>query len=322
MLQQTSSSTRKVPMNVQFFIGGCSGGKNPPTVAVERPFGCPIEAHVRPVARKEFGTFTTSFGLIVDDTGLVIDNGTGIANVNQFFVGMKLGEMHVLQTHMHADHRSMMYANNALYKKGLVKGIYAPNLGGKSFQTFWNEDFDPDNWPVSPMIFGINHNLASFELGDTLPILGGIKTLRLNHPGGNRQSYTSGYSIPTAKGAIVIATDAELDTTAEQEAYAQFVSGARILYADVQYREREYAGASGICSGPPMSRKGWGHSTPEMLFKALSMCEKVPQQVVVGHHDTERTDEDLHAFELELWSLLSPLGTNVRLAREGDCFTL
>src|SRR3989344_3840363 len=305
-----------------FFVGGCSGSGSPASVRIERMSLLDSKLPVVPCRRTTFGTLTSAFGLIVGDVGIFVDNGTGIANINEFMKGAKLSRVYGLQTHTHHDHRSGVHGNMLLFKKGLVKEIFAPKLPGISFSELVERDFSPETWPVSPKDFGIELKITEFNLGEKLSVLGSMETLKLNHPGGNCPGSSAGYKINTPEGAIVIATDNELSSEKDREAYARFVSGAKILYADLQYRNREYRGERGICGGPPMSRKNWGHSTPEMLRAALEKCNRIPELVVLGHHDPWRTDEDLLKFEAEVHTLLSPLGCNVRFAREGDHFTL
>src|SRR6185295_20278347 len=94
--------------------------------------------------------------------------------------------------------------------------------------------------------------------------------------------------------------------------------GARLVYVDVQYRDAEYLGEAAIPGDlKPLSRQGWGHSTPFQLHAMLSRCKTPPKQVLIGHHDPVRDDTDLAKFEGEVHELLANILTKVEFAR--DC---
>ncbi len=296
------------------FIGGCSGTANPYTSKVTSPSLVTNKPLAEPISRDKFGIHTTAFGIVIGKTGIFIDNGTGVGAVAQFILSQGATTVYGLQTHIHADHCIGIYNNSLLFKKDLVKQIVTPKLSEYSFQDEYDHDFDTALWPISPEKVGVTHTISEFEPGVTLSILDGIETLSLNHPGG-----AVAYRIHLPEGDVVIATDHEL-VGDHVKKYAEFVSGARFLYADVQYRDSEYAGEKGICGGPAFPRKTWGHSTPTMLGEALSHCEKVPTMVIVGHHDPSRSDSDLESFEEEIEHAFVGLKCTVRLARDNDTF--
>ncbi len=299
------------------FVGGCAGTNTPAAMGVT----CP-SVHSRlplrePRDRTEFGTFTSSFGIIHEDEGIFIDNGQGIIHVAEYFLSAGLSKVHGLQTHNHVDHRSGIQNNKLLFKKNYVSAIYAPEFPGcKTFQELYDLDFLVENWPVSPASFGIKHDIRGFEPGASIDVMLGVKTLSLVHNGG-----CVAYRIRLPDGDVVIATDAELSGDSKF-AYAEFVSGARLLYADMQYSDAEYLGEKGIGGGPAMKRENWGHSTPQMLGAALTMCQKVPSIILLGHHDPARDDAGLRAFEKDVQAYLSGIPAEVRFAREGDAFEL
>jgi len=274
--------------------------------------------------RNDFGDLTTSLGVVVENTGIFIDNGTGIQNVVQFFTDSKVTRVYGLQTHFHGDHRNGIQNNTMLFRKDYVKAIYAPRLnGGKTFKELVAEDFDPATWPLSPETFGVNLNIIQFEAGDTLDLDGiVVKTLLINHPGGFKPGKAVAYRICLPDGDIVVATDCELSDENDRKLYAEFISGAKLVYADVQYRDSEYAGVRSIGGGMKMERKGWGHSTPTMFAEMLKLVEKMPKKILVGHHDIARTDEDLYLFQGELIEALAVFDCDVNLAKECDCITV
>jgi len=266
----------------ELLVGGCSGSSAP--------------IHPRSI----FGHLTTSFGLLdrKNKRGIVIDNGTGVQVVAKEMLIAGIVETIIVQTHFHSDHLEGLQFNTLLFGR-TVEAIVVPRFKDtKRFEQIYAERFDQSAWPVSPETFGIQHSFISFQPSAhhnmKLDNQGWIDTLELNHPGGS-----IGYRFALPDGqVIVIATDNELNGTDEEYRmdYGNFVSGANILIADVQYTQDEYAGRVSL-GGEAMFRKGWGHSTPEMLADTLTrFCDIRPKEIYLTHHDPSRTDDDLYEF--------------------------
>lgn len=298
------------------FMGGVSGTGAPPSLKITNPFE-DLAPVVAPFNRGKFGTHTSAFGLAFGKMGWFIDNGSGIGHVASYLTALKVDAVYGFESHKHADHRIGIQSNMLLFRKDLVKGLFTPKLGKKSSAELMAVDFNTDRWPISPKKLGIEHIFKEFEPGETLDAFIQVKTMMLPHPGG-----AVAYSFGFPHGKIIIATDAELVAGELREVYAGFVSGARYLYVDMQYRDAEYEGKIGICGGPAMSRVGWGHSTPRLLKETLERCPVLPQTILIGHHEPSRTDEDLCQFEAETRDYLSSLGVEVAFAREGESFEL
>lgn len=266
-------------------VGGCSGSNTP--------------AFARPI----FGHLTTSYGLLDQENkcGIVIDNGTGVQLVAKAMLSTGVEKTTVIQTHFHSDHLEGLQLNALLFGKTVVE-IVVPELKAFAFQKpfadIWEERFHPTSWPVSPKTFGIEHSIRTFDghKPTAFKLAGGVSvdTLPLNHPGG-----CVGYRFTMPDGKVfVIATDNELsdnDGTLRRD-YGNFVEGANILIADLQYTQGEYEGKVAL-GGRAMSRKEWGHSTPEMLAETLSAyCKKWPLYIYATHHDPARDDEQIQGF--------------------------
>ncbi len=279
------------------YIAGCTGSNSPQTLRIKGSSEeGSTEIVVKPMARKVFGTHTTSLALVDGDIGYLIDNGSGVGQACEFLMAKKVSKVRILQTHYHLDHMSGMPQNSMLFTKGIVECIYGPRLGAMDFKKAMNVMFEPWMWPVSPAMFGVDHEIRSFAPGDSL-MIGGIRTLMLNHPGGS-----VAYRIPTQHGDVVIATDNELALGSDiRAAMPEFIAGSLLLYADVQYRDSEYAGHTGIgTNDTKMVRKNWGHSTPLMIRTMIDQMALPPDMILIGHHDPKRSDNDLLAFEAEV----------------------
>lgn len=274
----------------QIYIGGCSGSSSPE------------------FARPEFGTLTTAIGIAFGDTGVFIDNGTGVSKVATFLLQSKVKEVYGLQTHFHSDHRQGIHNNRLLFVPKLVKTIYAPRLTRRSFKRLVEDDFRTETWPIAPN--GLQ--VTEYRAGKNLSTPFTVKTIKQNHA----QSGSAAYRVTTPEGDVVIATDGE-HVGNHAKRLGKFISGCDVMYIDVQYRKGEYDGMLPICDGKPMSRVGWGHSTPEMLFSVLVSCPVPPKKIIVGHHDPSRTTGDLYVFEREIQNLLVGYRNEVFFAREG-----
>ena len=298
-------------------IGGCSGSSTAPSSQVTRHNIPKMDPVIRPFHRSDFGMNTTGFGIISEGVGLSIDNGTGAQPVAQYLLKRDgVGQIFGLQTHFHKDHKMGTHENALYWGKGLLEKSFAPLLGGRTWEEIFKTDFVFDSYPASPEMLGISHSFENFKCGEVLPILGGIKTLALNHPGG-----ACGYRIQTPEGDVAIVTDHDIGEDLEGK-YSTFVSGAKLLYADVQYRDAEYEGKIGIGREGPVNRSKYGHSSPNTFFAALQKCSELPKKVLIGHHDPKRPDEDLYRFEAEMQKQAGGLCISLEFAREGKVYEI
>lgn len=252
---------------------------------------------------------TTSFGVVRDDTGYIIDHGYGIQNVVPWLRTLAVERVAILQTHFHTDHVAALPLNSLLFQKAIqVSGIWSMHPGHMA--ETWCRSFDKLHWPVSPADLGIDPP----RMHDML-MPRPVYACALCHPGGS-----TGFRISHgAMGDIVIATDHEAGIDKEKDdAYVDLVDGAALLVTDIQYRQSEYAGIAGISGGPAMKRHGWGHSTAASIGDVLSRCKSPPARIRVTHHDPMRDSADLWDFEQMTKQILAPLTADVAFLSDGD----
>ncbi|MDD5050502.1 MAG: MBL fold metallo-hydrolase [Candidatus Pacebacteria bacterium] len=302
------------------FLGGVSGSGSPR--AFQKMWFQGETLFKAPLERGRFGIHTTSLGIAAGETGIFVDSGSGITDVAEFLKLIEVPAVYGLQTHEHKDHIDTLHRNPFLGQSaGMLKEYFWPRLLGQSADTFQRSFMD---WPVGP----VETKRPKIFMPESLLDLGAVKvaTYLQNHgfdvvrksPG-----FSLGFRVETARGAIAVTTDHEIgqDPT-YREKCAAFFSGAKILYHDLQYRAREYDGTVGICGGAPMPRKGWGHSTPEMLYEVVRLCKEPIGTLIIGHHDPERHTGDLEKFEGEVQKLFAPLCAKVQFGREGKYYSL
>jgi len=121
---------------------------------------------------------------------------------------------------------------------------------------------------------------AAWSCGDTQ-----IETLLLHHP-----AKSLAYRFTRGGRRVVVATDHEITALPDLK-LQEFIRDADLLYTDAQYLQSEYEGRVGVGDDPPMSRRGWGHSTVEAMI-ATAYAAGV-RRLHLGHHEPRRSDRDL-----------------------------
>ena len=150
---------------------------------------------------------------------------------------------------------------------------------------------------------------STFELGEAT-----VQTMALRHPGG-----CMGFRLTIGTKSIVLASDHEHPRQGVDEDLARFCEGADVVYTEGQYTRDEYEGLTALGAGPPIPRKGWGHSTMEDCL-ATAMAAGCGH-LVLGHHDPIRPLESLVHHQARL---LAVAGNRLRLsmAIEGEILNL
>jgi ribonuclease Z len=272
---------------------------------------------------------------------MIIDQGSGVDVTSSVVCQMLAREgkkdttIPLVYTHYHDDHGGGAQQNALLFRPETTLRYIGPELTpfrsvqgtwtpGKPFsQKILDDYFNPNYFPVTVDALPSKQKHELFAPGETLTIDGiTIQTMPLKHPGGCAGLR---FEIPGV-GVIVVATDYEPGPDPDP-AVVEFFDGARLLLADMQYDEAEYAGEKAI-GGFMISRVGWGHGTPHRLFPTVLKCKRRPEIVRGVHHDPRKDDMALrehydHSVDvlLEL-SGSSTLPFNYEFARGGDIYWL
>ncbi len=234
-----------------------------------------------PGADKTSGGNTACVEVTAGDTRIIIDAGTGLRVLGD--ERMKHGPRHstILLSHLHWDHVAGLPFFTPIYVPGHRVEIASGPNGVMSLEAAMRElfraPFFPVDWTqledqVSTRELRANDK---FQIGDIT-----ITMAKLNHP-----DPVYGFRLEHAGQSIVYATDTEhfacVDPTLKKLA-----AGADILIYDSQYTPEEYP-----------SKVGWGHST-WLAGAELARAAGVPQ-LVLFHHDPNRTDDALAAIEVQ-----------------------
>jgi len=234
-----------------------------------------------PGAEKTAGGNTACVEVCAGDTRIILDAGTGLRTLGD--ERMAKGPRHstILLSHLHWDHVAGLPFFTPIYVPGhrveIASGPNGVMSHDEAIKSLFRAPFFPIDYAqladqVSTRELRPNDK---FTIGDIT-----ITMAKLNHP-----DPVYGFRLEHGGQSIVYATDTEhfacVDPTLKKLA-----AGADILIYDSQYTPEEYP-----------TKVGWGHST-WLAGAELARAAGVPQ-LVLFHHDPNRTDAQLAAIEAE-----------------------
>jgi phosphoribosyl 1,2-cyclic phosphodiesterase len=218
------------------------------------------------------------------DNLIIIDSGSGIAELGAGLAQDAALQAHLLITHTHLDHIQGFPFFSPAFVPGTHLTIVGPAGSAKSLQAAFADQMDPAYFPVR-----LDHMPADMEFiernpGETFEV-GGLRITPhlLMHP-----IPTFGYRIDEGATRFAFATDNEIAMFAQEQNgtlkdLAEWCRGADLLVHDAQYSREEYK-----------THAGFGHSTFE---EALSLAEHAGvHQLAFFHHDPAHSDTDIDAL--------------------------
>ena len=241
------------------------------------------------------GGNTSCVEVTAGDTRIILDAGTGLRTLGD--ERMARGPRHstILLSHLHWDHVCGLPFFTPLYVPGHRVEIASGPNGVMPTHDAIRSLFKAPFFPVD--FADIANQVTVRELpGNDRFTIGDITVTlaKLNHP-----DPVYGFRLEHAGHSIVYATDTEHFACVDPT-LSRLAAGADILIYDAQYTPEEYP-----------AKVGWGHSTWQAgaeLARAAGVA-----QLVLFHHDPNRTDAQLAAIEAEAQARLP--GTVA--AREG-----
>lgn len=240
---------------------------------------------------------------------LVFDAGTGIRRL-----GMQLARHQepvlLLLSHGHWDHIQGYPFFDPIYQKHREIVVCQGSDGNASSLRALLEQMDGSNFPVHAD--NLPANIRTIQevqqyLDNQLFV---TKRMDLNHPGGGHA-----YRVEEDGVSLAYITDNELSPpTDPQTKYAEWVEYCRdvdLLIHDAQYDENDMP-----------AKHGWGHSLISQV-RQLALDANV-KNLVLYHHDPERTDSQLDEITLANQAFYKSKGANLcaYTAAEGMCFDL
>jgi len=238
-----------------------------------------------PGAEKTAGGNTACVEVCAGDTRIILDAGTGLRTLGDERMA-KAGNgiarhSTILLSHLHWDHVAGLPFFTPIYVPGHRVEIASGPNGVMSHDDAVRSLFRAPFFPVDYAQLADQVSTRELRPNDKFTIGDITITMaKLNHP-----DPVYGFRLEHGGQSIVYATDTEhfacVDPTLKKLA-----AGADILIYDAQYTPEEYP-----------SKVGWGHST-WLAGAELARAAGVPQ-LVLFHHDPNRTDAQLAAIEAE-----------------------
>ncbi len=231
-----------------------------------------------------YGGNTTCVEVRDRDGGLVvIDSGSGIAELGATLARNGPLDLHLLVTHTHWDHIQGFPFFAPAFTEGTRLTIVGPAGSIKSLKGAFADQMEPAYWPV-----GLDQMAAAIDFvevngGDTF----GVGRLRITPHEMSHPIMTLGYRIEDGPTAFAFATDNEIGAAnGGRSALAEWCEGADLLAHDAQYSIAEYA-----------AHEGWGHSTFE---DALTLADEAGvRQLAFVHHDPQHSDADIDGLVVQ-----------------------
>ncbi|MFZ3230850.1 MAG: MBL fold metallo-hydrolase [Pseudobdellovibrio sp.] len=218
-----------------------------------------------------YGTATTCIEIKSELKSLIIDTGSGIKNLNDFYETSGIfkteNEFHILMSHFHLDHIIGIPFFTPHFMKGKKINYYAVQSETESIvrQMFQK--------PIFPVTFEAlqaeikfhtikpyaKHKINGFD----------VTAYQLDHP-----DPCFGFRIEKDSKVYAHAVDHEAVRVSERDLGpdAELFKNANLLYFDAQYSEADMK-----------MKKGWGHGTCNRGFEVSANFNV--QQILFAHHD-------------------------------------
>ncbi len=235
---------------------------------------------------------------------LLLDLGTGLRYFGRQWTSTNSAPFdgHALVTHLHWDHVQGLPFFFPMLVSGARFVVHGPRQDDSSFADAMGRIIHPPTFPVTLAEFAGDVEFrdvtdSEFSIGGfrvtarSVPHIGPTVGYRIEH-GGRVVAYVSDHQQPVDGSFSVPPSVREL------------AEGADLLIHDAQYTKAEFD-----------KKRHWGHCTQDFAVALAASCSV--KRLALFHHDPERTDDQLDAYE--------PCGsgsTEVFAAAEGLTVTL
>lgn len=231
-----------------------------------------------------------------DNRSIILDAGTGLRELGKVLCQAS-GEINLMLSHGHWDHIQGYPFFIPIYQPEREINILSScHEGVKTIESLINDQMNGFNFPLhanalpcSEQRFVIN------EVDEFFAPKVEVVSKPLNHPGGG-----AAYKIIQDGMSVAYVTDNELDPPYKQSTqyheWVDFLYEVDVLIHDAQYNEQDMP-----------HKHGWGHSLISQV-RQLAVDAHVAN-LVMFHHDPDRTDSELDEIQLE----------NERHLKQYDC---
>ena len=253
-----------------------------------------------------FGSNTTCIALETKEQSIILDAGSGIAQMDRLtkLFARKEKAFDILLSHLHIDHLLGLTVFSKVWMNSpddLVR-IYTLNRDERPLKEQIFGVFKPPYWPISMVKFA---NVECVAVEEDVPFQLGRFTI--TPFGAAHPDKTISFHITDGDVTVVYLLDSETPALSQEgwEALVKYCTGADLVIFDSAYSVIDYP-----------DRKGWGHSTIEDGFKLAesSGCKKM----MFTHFGFEYGDQELEIFE----SQANAQGEMYFFARDGMEFSI
>ncbi|HLQ33266.1 MAG TPA: response regulator [Chloroflexota bacterium] len=267
-----------------------------------------------------YGGNTSCVQVVSNDVLIILDCGTGVRELGLELMKTQKPpiEAHILLGHTHWDHiQGFPFFPPALAPGNRIT-VYSARGYEKPLRQILEGQMDYIYFPIK--LTQMASDLAFRELDEETFEIGHVqvKTHFLNHT-----VLTMGYRLFSGGKTVVYATDTEPFGTYHLQVngaknrprptfvhegdmrFVSFVEGADVLIHDTQYTEAEYP-----------HKVGWGHSTVEYAIE-VALAGNV-KHLVLFHHDTTRTDDQVAALEAYAREIVAKRGADLQVSAAAE----
>ncbi len=223
------------------------------------------------------------------DELLIFDLGTGVRVLGDALVAAGgPARASIFLSHYHYDHLQGLPFFTPIFNPKNAFTVYGAPRDGRSVKEVLAGQMVQPYFPVTAeQVFKAQMTYKDLGSGQVLELgPARIRTLDLNHPGGNL-----GYRVECGGKSVVYATDVEHGCAGDKD-LVEFARDADVLIIDAMYTVDEYRGRKGA------SKEGWGHSTWESAVETANAAKV--KKLVLFHHDTNRDDDEMDRFVEEV----------------------
>jgi phosphoribosyl 1,2-cyclic phosphodiesterase len=218
---------------------------------------------------------------------IVLDAGTGLRRLGLELEPRSGLHIHLFLSHTHWDHIQGFPFFRPLYNSRNKVTLYGPKGVERGLEDTLKGQMQVTYYPVQ--LADLKADIHFVELHEESVDVNShtrVTCREFQHPGG-----VFGYRIEREGRVLVYGTDVEIDDEDKARQMIDFSHSADLLVMDCQFDVKEYE----------TSRRGWGHSTPEMAAHVAR--EAGVRWLALFHHDPTHSDSFLWELERQARSL-------------------